>query len=222
MALILPLILCFVPLIALFCILIFVFKLNVTHLLISLVAGLVCVLPVSVIQFFCGMAPFFSNQNLIFVLVKSVLLYGFVEELCKMAFVFVLPHKEYTPLNFLLLSFFFGLSLGCFESVIYYLDHLQKASLMGGNLLYKSIFIRMITSDLIHTFCAGLLGLFVYQNRKSETYVSLIILAVLLHGVYDFFAGFSNAFKYFSVAVIFFAALECRVKYSIYNPSEKH
>ena len=221
MALILPIILCFIPLLLTFCLLLFCFKMKLTHLLVAFLCGLVCVLPVSVIQFFCGMAPFFSNQSLIFILIKSILLYGLVEELCKMGLIFVLPHKDYTPFKFLMLSFFFGLSLGCFESVIYFLDHCQKSSSIGGVLLYKPVFIRMFTADLIHMCCAGLLGIFVFENRRSAAYFSLVILAVCLHGVYDFFAGFANSFKYFSLAVIFFAAIECRVRYSIYNPAEK-
>ncbi|MCQ2574059.1 MAG: PrsW family glutamic-type intramembrane protease [Treponema sp.] len=221
MALILPILLCFVPLLAVFVVLVFWGKMKVLHLLWALGAGLLCVLPVSVIQFFLGMVPVFSNQNLLFILLKSVLLYGLIEELCKLGIGFVLPKKNYTTLQFLLISFFFGLSLGCFESIIYFLDHLQKSSAIGGVLLYKPVFTRMFTSDLIHTFCSGLLGLFIYNARQKDFHVSLIFLAVVLHGVYDFFAGFANSFKYFSLAVILFAAIECRVKYLIYNRKEK-
>lgn len=223
MTLILPILLCFVPLLLLFCILVWGLKLKVTHLLLSLLAGLVCVLPVSVIQYFAGMAPFFSNRNLLFILLKSVILYGLVEELCKLLAVSFLPKKEMSPSAFLFLAFFMGLSLGCFESVIYFLDHLQKSTAAGGELLYKPVFLRMFTSDLLHMFTAGILGLFVYERKREGgfTHISLIILAVVLHGVYDFFAGFSNAFNWFSVAVILFAAIECRVKYTIYNSSEK-
>jgi len=221
MALIFPIILCFIPLVILFCLFLFCAKIKVTHLLVAFLTGLVCVLPVSVIQFFLGMAPFFANQSLVFVLIKSFLLYGLIEELCKMGLTFVLPHKEYTPFNFLMLSFFFGLSLGCFESVIYFLDHFQKSASMGGVLLYRPVFIRMFTADLIHMFCAGLSGIFVYECRRTAPYISIVILAVCLHGLYDFFAGFANAFKYFSLAVIFFSAIECRVKYSNCNPVEK-
>ena len=35
----------------------------------------------------------------------------------------------------------------------------------------------------------------------------------MLHGFYDFFAGFANFFKYFSIIVIFLAIAECRIKY---------
>jgi len=221
MALILPIILCFVPLLVLFLVLAFCFKMKVVHLLWAMAAGLVCVLPVSLIQFFAGMVPFFSNQSLPFILLKSIVLYGLVEELCKTGLTFALPHKEYSHFQALMISFFFGLSLGCFESVIYFLDHFQKAYSASAELLMVQIFVRMFTADLIHTFCAGLLGLFVCEKRQGNLHIGLIVMAVGLHGIYDFFAGFANGFKYFSVAVILFALIECRVKYTIYINPEK-
>ena len=39
------------------------------------------------------------------------------------------------------------------------------------------------------------------------------VLAVALHGVYNFFAGFSGGFWWFSVVAILMAALECRIWY---------
>lgn len=227
MMLVLPILVCFVPLILLFCILCFGFKLKATHLLVSLLAGLICVLPVSVIQYFAGMAPFFTNQNLLSVLLKSLVLYGLIEELCKLIMILFIPGTKNTNTSgardFLLLSFFFGLSLGCFESVIYFLDHLQKSTSIGGELLYRPVFVRMFTSDLLHLFTAGLIGLYMFEKRRpeGEGHFFLVILAVLIHGVYDFFAGFSNSFSYFSLAVILFAAIECRVKYTLYNSKGK-
>ena len=221
MALIFPIILCFIPLIFMFFVLFFGCKIKAVHLLWTMAISLVCVLPVSVIQFFMGMIPFFMNQSLVFILLKSIILYGLIEEVCKTCFVMVLPKKNYSGFHFLMISFFFGLSLGCFESVIYFLDHFQKAAGIGADLLYRPIFIRMITSDLLHTFCSGILGICIYEKRRGDFHLSLIFLAVLLHGVYDFFAGFANGFKFFSIAVILFSLIECRVKYTIYINSEK-
>lgn len=221
MILILPIIACFIPLMILFFILLFGFKTKITHLLITFVIGLLSVLPVSIVQYLLAMIQFNWAQPLYFVFLQSLLVYGLIEELFKLMLTFTLPQKDYTPLNFLLLSFFFGLSLGCFESVIYFLDHFQKSAAAGGMLLYRPIFVRMFTSDLIHMTCAGLLGIFVYQKRKGDTSVKLVVTAILLHGIYDFFAGFANGFKYFSIVVILFALIQCRVQYSMYNSAEK-
>lgn len=212
---------CFVPLAVLFCILLFGFKLKSVHLLLALLMGLISVLPISVIQFFSGYLPFFRAHTLSAVLLKSVLLYGMIEELIKFGLTFPLPHKDYSERDFLFLAFFMGLSLGCFESVIYYLDHFQMSRNLGGVLQYKPVLIRMFTSDLIHMFCSGLLGLFVWEKRNRDIRLFLIFMAVILHGLYDFFAGFSNNFRFFSFAVILFAAVECRIRYSMYNSYEK-
>jgi hypothetical protein len=44
---------------------------------------------------------------------------------------------------------------------------------------------------------------------------------VLLHGIYDFFAGFANSLRWFSVAVVLMSIIECRIKYSALTNPEK-
>lgn len=220
MDLVFPITLCFLPLIlciALFCIF---FHIKLTHQLIAVLLGFAAILPISIIQFFLPIIPIFNGETLVFVLLKSFLMYGLIEELISLLFLFLLPHKDYSLRDFLLLSFVMGLGLAGFESVIYFLDHLQRSNALGGVLMYTPIFRRMFTAQILHTFCAGLIGMFVYQKRKQETFLSLILIPIFLHGLYDFFAGFQNQFWYFSIAVILFTAIECRVKYSILNPSE--
>ena len=141
------------------------------------------------------------------------MIYGFVEELIKMFMTVLLPHKKSSTLQFLFLAFLMGISLGCFESVVYFLDHLQKANTRGAQLLYGQIFMRIFTSDIIHLTCAGLGGLFVVSCRQKKVKVSIFVFSVILHGFYDFFAGFANFFKYFSFIVILLAIVECRIKY---------
>ena len=221
MDLVLPVILCFMPLIlciALFCLL---FQIKLIHQITAVLLGLGAILPISLIQFFMPEIPLFSGSSLAFVFLKSFLLYGLIEEIISFAFLFLLPHKNYSRKNFLFLAFIIGLSLGCFESLVYFLDHLQKSNALGGVLLYKPIFTRMFTADLLHTFCAGLLGLFIFEKRNSNPHVSIIVTTVFIHGLYDFFAGFHNFFWIFSIAVILFAAIECRIKYSAFSSSEK-
>lgn len=218
---VLSLILCFIPLVGAFCIQTFALKMKIPYQLLALLYGLICVLPVSVIQYFLGQFQFFHDNRLVFILLKSILLYGLIEEGMKFAFANLLPSKNQTIKDFLFLSMFMGLSLGCFESVIYYLDHLQKAYLSEATLMLAPIFVRIFTSDLIHAFCAGLLGLFVFEAKEKRIHVSLLIFAVLLHGVYDFFAVWAFWIRYFAIAVVLFAGIECRIKYSMYNSEEK-
>ena len=206
-------ILCFLPLIIALVIFTFGVKLNFFHQIVAVLIGLLTVIPISFIQFFLPDIPFLLQFPLWHTLFKSLVIYGFVEELIKMFMTVLLPHKKSSTLQFLFLAFLMGISLGCFESVVYFLDHLQKANAKGAQLLYSQIFMRIFTSDIIHLTCAGLGGLFVVSCRQKKVKVSIFVFSVILHGFYDFFAGFANFFKYFSFIVILLAIVECRIKY---------
>ena len=206
-------ILCFLPLIVALVIFTFGFKLNFFHQIVAVLIGLLTVIPISFIQFFLPDIPFLLQFPLWNTLFKSLVIYGFVEELIKMLMTVLLPHKKSSTLQFLFLAFLMGISLGCFESVVYFLDHLQKANAKGAQLLYSQIFMRIFTSDIIHLTCAGLGGLFVVSCRQKKVKVSIFVFSVILHGFYDFFAGFANFFKDFSFIVILLAIVECRIKY---------
>lgn len=210
----LGIILCFVPLILCFLIFAIGFKMKVSHLLVAILFGLIAVLPISFIQYFIPSLPIFLNQPVLHALIRSLLLYGLIEEVIKTVLLLPVPHKEYSELNFLLLSFIMGLALGCFESVVYYFDHLQIATFRGAKLLYGQIAMRIVTSDLIHMTCTGLCGLFVFSCRNKPRSISPLVMAILLHGVFDFFAGFQNGLKYFEFAVVLLAMVECRIKYT--------
>ena len=220
-------ILCFVPLLFAFCLFTFVFKLKISHQLLAILLGLAIVFPISVIQYVVPTTNVFQNMPIVGTMLKSLLIYGLVEELFKtIVLVPVLSTKsikeEYSALQLLFLSFLLGLSLACFESLVYLFDRLQIANNKGAQLLYHHIFLRIFTSDLIHMSCAGLCGLFViskrYNNNKSK--ISYLFLAILLHGIYDFFAGFQNNLKYFSYFVVLLALIECRVKYTSLTKTE--
>ena len=206
-------ILCFLPLIVALVIFTFWVKLNFFHQIVAVLIGLLTVIPISFIQFFLPDIPFLLQFPLWHTLFKSLVIYGFVEELIKMLMTVLLPHKKSSTLQFLFLAFLMGISLGCFESVVYFLDHLQKANAKGAQLLYSQIFMRIFTSDIIHLTCAGLGGLFVVSCRQKKVKVSIFVFSVILHGFYDFFAGFANFFRFFSIIVILLAIAECRIKY---------
>ena len=214
LSIVLPIILCFIPLIAGFLIFTFAFKSNAGHLSIAVLLGLAAVLPISVIQFFLPSLNILTSQPILREILKSLLLYGLVEEILKCVFVLPLPKKDKSALEFLLLTFTMGLALGCFESIVYYLDHLQMANNRNATLLYGQIFARIFSSDIIHMTCTGLCGLFIYAIRNKRPAVACLISAVVIHGLYDFFAGFQNALRWFAVAAILLAIAECRIKYS--------
>ena len=219
------LILCFVPLILVIALFTFVYKLKLIYQLIAVFLGLIAVLPISFIQFFLPELPGVGFSPILHALLKSLLLYGLIEELFKTLILIFLPHKNLSEStearDFLQLAFVAGLALGCFESVVYYFDHLQIANSRGATLLYGQIAVRIMTSDVIHMTCTGLCGLFIYSCRKAPRHTSFLIIAVLLHGVYDFFAGFAGNIRWFSVAVVLMSIAECRIKYTSLQNNEE-
>lgn len=205
--------LCFIPLIVCFVLYTFLFKIRITTQLIAILLGLIAVFPISIIQYVLPPFDLIFQNPVLKILIKSVLIYGLIEELVKLIFLIPIPHKNLSEFDFLLLTFLMGLTLGCFESVVYFLDHLQLAVSRGAQLLFTQIFTRIFTSDMIHMSCTGLGGLFLFSCRNKPSKISVFMTAVILHGVYDFFAGFQNNLKYFSFAVIILAFIECRNKY---------
>lgn len=206
--------LCFIPLIFSFILFLFAFKIKASKMMLVILLGLIAVFPISVIQFFLPSLPILQTQPVLKALLRSIFLYGLVEELIKTGLFIPLTRKEQEPLNYLLLAFTMGLTVACFESSVYYLDHLQIASAKGAELLYGQIFLRIVTSDIIHLTCTGLCGLFIFSCKNKPVKINVLLIAVLIHGFYDFFAGFQNNLKFFAIPVILLGIIECRIIYS--------
>lgn len=197
---------CFIPLIAFFICLILLSKhFNFFKGLFACLIGLFSVVPIAAIQFVLDANHLFSATSLGAVLLESIILNGLIEEAIKMGLLFLVPHKKVQLSEFFCYSLLCGLSVGCFESVIY---------LISG---YEHVGLRLITAVIIHLACTGLGGLFVYSIKNKSVIQGLKItpfmLAVVIHGIYNYFAGFSGPIKYFSFGVILFALIECRICY---------
>ena len=137
---------CFLPLIVFFLIFTFAYKLNVFYQLIAILIGLLSVIPISLIQYFVpDINDFANNYPIFYSLLKSLILYAVIEEVIKMLFLFFLPISEgklsrnkkielsdsgtkaFALKRFIFLGFIMGLSVGCFESGVYFFEHMQKA-----------------------------------------------------------------------------------------------
>ena len=214
-------ILCFVPLIVFFVILTFTSKIKIIHLIISCLLGLLTVLPVSLIQYFIPGFTFQSQIPVLTSILQSLIIYGLIEEVFKTVFMIPVPYKEYSRFQMILLSFLFGISLACFESAVYFFTYLHLAADKGASLLYSKIFIRIFTADILHTACAGLNGIFLYRIRQKNRKISILIFSIVLHGLYDFFAGLQGNLQWFAIPVILLAVLECRIKYTALENSQQ-
>ena len=78
-----------------------------------------------------------------------------------------------------------GLSLGCFETLIYIASGI------------KNLELRLLTAVVIHSCCAGLSGLFVFNLKNGSLKIYPFVLAVFLHGIYNYFAGFKMDSMFF-------------------------
>lgn len=200
-------------------------KIKVSTLLIASLVGFLAVLPISFIQFilvYCFPSIAQSDTNLLSVFLKTLLYNALLEEGIKTIFLILIPRKKSTFAHFFMACLLMGLSLGCFESVVYFLRHLESSAANNAVLLYHLIFIRMFSSVLIHTFCAGLCGIFIWSlKEKSADFIALII-AILSHALFDFFVSFSTWIQWFSIAAILLAILECRIHYEKNKPLKEY
>ncbi len=198
----------FLPLVVflvLFCLAVPGFK--VRYGLASTLLGLLSLVPIVIIQNLVGGLPVFTANTMISALITVMVFNGLIEETVKMFSLLLLPHRKTGFAAFFAMAFICGLSLGCFETIIY---------LFSG---YHNIETRTLTAVLMHSFCAGLSGIYVWTWRNPvekpdgtrSPMVMPFVLSTLLHGVYNFFAGFGGWFYWFSIVAIIMSALECRI-----------
>lgn len=210
-----PMLLCLVPLIATFLLLaILVPGISILRELIAVLAGLLALVPIVILQFLFlgGRLEFFIRANLFFSIIHSLIFFGLIEEGMKTVSLLILKARGENLKIYFAYSILAGMALGCFESVVYLLSFLGRHSHNPAEFL-QMIFLRMVTSLVIHTLCAGLGGLCVFGNKNLRRDFSPLVFAIFIHGIYDFFAASAFPLKYFSVAAILLAVLECRIFY---------
>ncbi|HAM77860.1 MAG TPA: hypothetical protein DCP61_01550 [Treponema sp.] len=198
----------FIPLVTVYiCFLLLGKDFNKVHGAAACLCGLLALLPIELLLIIIHTWHPFVSVNLPGRLIKGLLINGIIEESAKMAFLFLLPAKKSKLSAFFSYAVLCGLTLGCLETLIY---------LIYGN---RSITLRLFTAVVMHTFCAGLSGLFVYciKRRQELADKSLLwlpfALAVLFHGLYNYFAGIYGTLHYFAYAVIAATILECKLRY---------
>ena len=190
-------------------------NLKFRHGILSCVLGIITIFPASFIQFFLFKLEVFSGTTFSSVMITAIVFNGLIEETIKMLFLCAVPQKKQTLSAFFCCAIIYGLSAGGFESVVYIIRKFQEIPLVSGQEIITNLLIRRIFSaQAIHAFCAGLSGLYLWNFRHSKSKsITPFIFAVLLHGIYNFFAGFTSGFRWLSFIAIIFAAVECRIFY---------
>lgn len=167
----------------------------------SIFLGLLTIVPITCLQYFLHRTIFFDELNLSHRFLSALFLNGIVEETLKMLFIYFIPCKNKSLKSFILTAILFGLSLGCFETVIYYIT---------GTI---HIGLRLFTSVIIHSLCSCLLGIFVWAASNNEKLIKPFFTAIITHGLYNFFANFSGFFWWFSIFVIFYTGIQCILQF---------
>lgn len=210
-----PMLLCLVPLVTTFLLLaILVPGISVLREFLAVLAGLLAFVPIVILQFsFWNLRiEMLMRTNLFLSIIHSLIFFGLIEEGVKAASLLVLKSRGESLRNFFAYSILAGMALGCFESVVYLLTAVGTRPQVSAEFL-QMIFLRMATALVIHALCAGLGGLCIFYSKNIRRNFSPLVFAIVIHGIYDFFAANAYPLKYFSVAVILLAVLECRIFY---------
>jgi len=198
----------FIPLVTVYiCFLLLGKDFNKVHGATACLCGLLALIPIELMLMIIHTWYPFVSEKLSGRLLKGLLINGIIEESAKMAFLFILPAKKSKLSAFFSYAVLCGLTLGCLETLIY---------LINGN---RSITLRLFTAVVMHTLCAGLSGLFVFcvKRRNELKEKSLLwlpfVLAILFHGLYNYFAGIYGILHYFAYVVILATIFECKLRY---------
>ncbi|MBQ8678796.1 MAG: PrsW family intramembrane metalloprotease [Treponema sp.] len=215
---------CFIPTAVFFVLAVLLNKtLKIRYCLWAALLGLVTILPTSFIQYYVLSLPIFNGYTFASVMITAILFNGLIEEAMKMLFMCLIPQKKQTMGAFFCCVILYGLIVGGFESVVYIVKKFQEIQGQGGKEIVVQLLLnRIFSAQAIHTFCAGLSGLYIWNFRRQKKNPMPFIYAVLLHGIYNFFASFSSGYKWLAIVAILFAAVECRIFYvSTIDKSEK-
>lgn len=204
-----PILLCFVPFVTMFALFaILVPNFSVPKGLVASLAGLLALVPITIVQFAIPGMRLFEQSKAIHILLYSIVFLGLVEETFKALLLFLVGGKGESPSRWLCYSLLAGMIFGSFESVIYFLRDIQN---IGHGVTLNLIYLRMFTALLAHTLCAGLGGWTIYYHKNLRLDFWPLLNAVVIHGLYDYFVSFDSSVRFFCVIVILSAAIKNRV-----------
>jgi RsiW-degrading membrane proteinase PrsW (M82 family) len=170
--------------------------------------------PITVLQVIFARFPVFNDRRLVALLATALLFHGLVEESIKMLSLFLIRiggkgrEADKSRGVFMFLGALQGLTLGCFETLVYFITG------------HSNILLRLCTAMLIHTACAALSSLTVWSCKQGERRIAPFISAGLVHGTYNFFSFFPPPLRWFSLAAILLGAIQCRVHWVAGRESE--
>ena len=154
--------------------------------------GFIISIPAALFElFFLKALAITSLHDITFFLLKYILIVGLVEELFKYLVVklWILGSSDIDePIDIPLYMIISALGFATAENVLVFFT--QSSPLLSDHLLLS--FSRFIGATLLHALCSGIIGYFMTkafcENRhKTLTIAWGFFIAIILHGLFDFF-----------------------------------
>jgi len=138
--------------------------------------------------------PLFLAHPILIDIIKWFLVIAFTEEFFKYAVVRLVVFRSEEldePLDLMLYLVVAALGFATLENILYIFSPLNNAPFAVIESAVLISFIRFIGATFLHTLCSGLVGYFMVlstlRSKRKPVLVAIgIILATLLHGLYDF------------------------------------
>jgi protease PrsW len=145
--------------------------------------GMLSTVPAALIELAEGVAGFGNSDNIIRIFLYAVIGVGLVEELSKFFFirVYAYPKKAFNePFDGIVYSVMIAMGFATLENIQYAVVHGLGTTL-----------IRTFTAVPLHATCGIIMGYFLgmakFRPKPSVYIFTGILLATLVHGLYDFF-----------------------------------
>lgn len=203
---------CFVPLfIGILIAIIFIKECRIAHTFLSVVLGFFAIFLIILVRTLVNDLVGFispSTMNAFYAFLISTLFFAFIEESVKMLFCTLLPKAKIDFSAFTTNCIIFGASIGCFETVLY---------LVTG---YDTLF-RLCTAVIIHIACAVLSGYYIWALHSKIKFIRPYLFSIVMHGLYNFFAGQNNNLSWISIVIILLAIHSARLYYNIIKEKAK-
>ena len=153
-------------------------------LLITFGLGMLSALPAVGIQMLAAKTGIDTAPNLGLLLVYVFLVVAFSEELVKLAMVIIYPFRRpffNEPMDGIVYTMMVGMGFAVVENVIY-----------ANNYGMETVLVRSFTAVPAHAIFAVFMGYFIglakfRPNRQKKIIAFGFVLAVIIHGIYDFF-----------------------------------
>lgn len=190
---------------------VFRFRISPFRAFLSSAAGLAAVIPITALQF-CLSFVLPPPVTALGLLASLLLTAGVIEEGVKAGVISLISTEGVSVKHFTLQALLMGVTLSAFENCVYFLTGLEQAMPLES-IIYRVVFLRMVSSMSLHALLAALSSFFIYSAKRGKWNFLPLIYSILLHMFYDFFVYFKNSFRYFALAALLLSLIECRINY---------